>query len=168
MTCRLLEWWAKSKEMCKPSRQACMHNHACVQCVQWSIPKPAKSIRENYKCGPGPSVCRLYLVNFLDMRGLRLAPGKFWDSDPLRDWIWESFQQKSLSNGYSTFLITGILGIRPLNVRVISRITPSEIKFESHLSSISQYLLSTEYSTYQITRKFENYASWDWMCMGTI
>ena len=99
-------------------------------------------------------MCRLYLVNFLDMRGLRLAPGKFWDSDPLRDWIWESFQQKSLSNGYSTFLITGILGIRPLNVRVISRITPSEIKFESHLSSISQYLLSTEYSTYQITRKF--------------
>ena len=35
------------------------------------------------------------------------------------------------------------------------RIIPSEIEFESNFSSISQYLKSTEYSTFLIVKKFE-------------
>ena len=40
--------------------------------------------------------------------------------------------------------------------RKILRIRPSEIEFESSFSSISQYLRSTEYSTFLIAEKFEN------------
>ena len=57
-------------------------------------------------------MCRLYLVNFVDMRDLKA--GKFL------------------------------------------RIRPTEIEFESNFSSVSQYLRSTEYSTFLFAKKFEN------------
>jgi len=38
----------------------------------------------------------------------------------------------------------------------ILRITPTEIKFESSFSSISQHLRSTEYSSFLIAENFEN------------
>ena len=59
-------------------------------------------------------MCRLYVVNFVDMWDLKALPGEFL------------------------------------------RITPTEIEFESNFSSISQYLRSSEYSTFLIAENFEN------------
>ena len=38
------------------------------------------------------------------------------------------------------------------------RIRPTEIEFESNFSSISQHLISSEYTTFLIAKKFENQA----------
>ena len=38
----------------------------------------------------------------------------------------------------------------------IERFRPTEIKFESNFSNILQHLISTEYSTFLIAKKFED------------